>query len=191
MSSNAFLRRHLAAAVFMAVLGAGSPASSEITKFMHDCGGKLCPYFRASVAIPQGWQEDHTSRSGMDVQIIVPAGRTFSDADAVIYTTVRFNADKAPIAALVAEDHADWRTRNRDVKIERLPDVARAAGQEPFLQYRFETPSKKAQPFELVATTADVDKDGNAFLVGVVLIATSMRALKAAEPAYLTILKGY
>ena len=52
-------------------------------------------------------------------------------------------------------------------------------------------PSRKAQPFERVATSGDVDKDGNAFLVGVVLTATSMKALKAAEPAYLTILKGY
>ena len=77
------------------------------------------------------------------------------------------------------------------MKIERLPDVARAASQEPFLQYQFEMPSRKAQPFERVAATSDVDKDGNAFLVGVVLTATSMKALKAAEPAYLTILKGY
>jgi hypothetical protein len=52
-------------------------------------------------------------------------------------------------------------------------------------------PGWKAQPFERVATTADVDKDGNVFLVGVVLTATSMRALRAAEPAYLAILKGY
>jgi hypothetical protein len=191
MSSNSVSHRLLAAAVFMAVLAAGSPAKAEVTKFMHDCGGKLCPYYRASLAIPQGWREDRRLIGGVDTQIVVPAGRTFDDADAVIYATVGFNRNKTPITALVAEDHANWRKKNRDVKIEPLPDIARAAGQEPFLLYRFETPSRKEQPFELVAWTADVDKDGNAFIVNVVLTATSMRALKAAEPAYVTILKGY
>jgi hypothetical protein len=38
---------------------------------------------------------------------------------------------------------------------------------------------------------ADVDEDGNAFPVGIVLTATSTKALKAAEPAYLKILKAY
>jgi hypothetical protein len=191
MLSNAVSRRFLTAAVLMAALALGAPAKSEITKFMHDCGGKLCPYYRASLAIPQGWREDRTLIGGVDAQIVVPAGKTFNDADAVIYATVGFNRNKTAIAALVEEDHANWRKKNRDVKIERLPDVARAAGQEPFLLYRFETPSRKEQPFELVAWTADVDKDGNSFIVNVVLTATSMRALKAAEPAYLTILKGY
>ena len=85
----------------------------------------------------------------------------------------------------------NWRKKSRDVKIEHLPDVARATGQEPFLQYRFAMPSRKAQPFERVATTGDVDKDGNTFLVGIVLTATSTKALKVAEPAYLAILNGY
>ena len=160
MPSNSASYRHLAAAAFMAALVVGSPARSAITKFMRDCGGKLCPYFRASVAVPEGWQEDQASSREMNVQVIVPKGRTFNNAGAIIYTTVQFNADKTPIAALVAEDHANWRQKSPDAKIEHLQDVARAAGQEPFLQYQFEVPSRKAQPFERVAT-ADVDKDGN------------------------------
>jgi hypothetical protein len=181
----------LAAAVFMAAFAMGSPAKSEITKLMRVCGGELCPYFRASVAVPEGWQEDQASSREMNVQIIVPKGRTFDNAGAIIYATVKYNPDKAPIATLIAEDHANWRKKSRDVKIEHLPDVARATGQEPFLQYQFEVPSRKSQPFERVATTGDTDKDGNTFLVGVVLTATSMRALTGAEPAYLAILKGY
>jgi hypothetical protein len=144
MPSNPLSHRHLAAAIFIAVSAVGSPAKSEITKFMRDCGGKLCPYYRASVAVPEGWQEDQASSREMNVQIIVPKGRTFHNAGAIIYTTVKYNADKTPIATLVAEDHANWRKKSRDVKIEHLADVARAAGQEPFLQYQFEMPSRKA-----------------------------------------------
>jgi hypothetical protein len=191
MPSHSVSHRHLAAAAFVSLLAAGSPAQSEITKYMRDCGGRLCPYLRASVAVPEGWQEDEASSREKNVQIIVPKGRTFNNAGAIIYTTVQFNADKRPIAALVSEDQADWRNKVHDLKIEHLPDVARASGQEPFLQYQFEMPNRKSQPFERIATTADVDKDGNAFLVGIVLTATSMRALKAAEPTYLAILKGY
>jgi hypothetical protein len=191
MLRNSVSYCYLAVAVFIAVFAVGPPAKSEIEKFMRDCGGKLCLNYRASVAVPEGWQEDRASSRAMNVQIFVPKGKTFDNTGAVIYTTVKFNADKAPIATLVAEDHANWRKKARDVKIEHLPDVARAAGGEPFLQYQFEMPSRKAQPFERVATTGDVDKDGNAFLVAVVLTAISMKALKAAEPAYLMILKGY
>jgi hypothetical protein len=185
------LPRHLAVALFTGVVAAASPAKAEIEKFMHDCGGKLCPSFRASVAVPDGWQEDQAASRQMNLQILVPKGRTFDNAGAIIYATVKYNRAKTPTATLVAEDNASWRKKARDVKIEQLPDVARAAGQEPFLHYQFETPSRKQQPFERVATTSDADKDGNAFLVGIVLTATSMKALKAAEPAYLTILKGY
>jgi hypothetical protein len=191
MLSNCAYPRHLAAAIFTTVIAVGSPAEAEITKFMRVCGGELCPYFRASVVVPQGWQEDEASSREMNVQIMVPKGRTFGNAGAIIYTTVKFNRDNTPIATLVAEDNANWRKKSRDVKIEHLPDVARATGQEPFLQYRFAMPSRKAQPFERVATTGDVDKDGNTFLVGIVLTATSTKALKVAEPAYLAILNGY
>jgi hypothetical protein len=190
MPSNLLSRGHLAAAVFVAVFAVGSSAKSEITTLMRVCGGELCPYSRAPVVVPQGWQEDEASSREMNVQIMVPKGRTFGNAGAIIYTTVKFNRDKTPIAALVAEDHANWRKKSRDVKIEHLADVARAAGQEPFLQYQFEMPSR-SQPFERVATTGDLDKDGNTFLVGIVLTAISKKALKDAEPAYLAILKGY
>jgi hypothetical protein len=52
-------------------------------------------------------------------------------------------------------------------------------------------PSRRGQPFERVATTADTDKDGNPFLVGVVLTAVSRKGLLDAAQAYLAVLKGY
>jgi hypothetical protein len=52
-------------------------------------------------------------------------------------------------------------------------------------------PSRRGQPFERVATTADTDKDGNPFLVGVVLTAVSRKGLLDAAQAYLSVLKAY
>src|SRR5947208_16290216 len=127
----------------MAALATTTPAKSEIKKFMHDCGDKLCPYFQASVTTPKGWQEDKSASRETNLQILVPNGKAFNNAGAIIYTAVKNNPAKAPIATLVEQDHANWRKKANDVKIERLPDVARATGPEPFLHYQFETPSRQ------------------------------------------------
>ena len=181
----------LTVAAVMAILSVTTPAKSEIKKIMLDCGGKLCPYLQASVTIPKGWQEDKAASREKKMQILVPVGKTFSNAGAIIYAAVEYNAAKTPIATLVEQDHANWRKKTADVKIERLPDVAHASGGEPFLHYQFEMPSRKSQSFERVASTSDTDNDNNAFLVAIVLTAMSKKALRDTEPAYLTILKSY
>ena len=43
----------------------------------------------------------------------------------------------------------------------------------------------------LQAVTTDGDKDGNAFVVTITLSVNSRKALEAAEPAYLAILRKY
>jgi hypothetical protein len=183
--------RRIAGGTLLAAFAAITPAQSEIEKFMLDCGGKLCPYFQAPISIPKGWQEDKAATRKMNFQVLVPRGKTFSNAGAIIYVEVRYNAAKAPVESLVAEDHAFWRTKANDVKITQLPEIIRASGKPPFLYYQFEMPSRKSQPFERVATTSDTDKDGNSYIVAVVASARSMKALKEAEAASLSILKSY
>ena len=167
------------------------PASAEIEKFVQPCEQKLCPFFRASLAIPKGWQEDQAATKKLNMQVLVPRGKTYDNAEAVIYATVTFNPEKKPIADFIAEDHARWRKSTPDVKISPLPDVVRTSGGEPFRVHEFQAPSRRGQPFERVATTTDTDKDGNPFLVGVVLTAESRKGLLGAAQAYLSVLKAY
>jgi hypothetical protein len=176
-----------AAAAAFAVL----PARAEVEKIMLVCDGKLCPLFRASFAPPPGWVEDKENGQRLRLVIFVPKNQTFRSAGAIIYATARSNPDKAPVAEFVDKDHARWRERAPDVKIKRLADVARTSGKDAFQHHQFEAPSMKAQAFERVATVGDSDQDGNAFVVGLVLTAKSARALSAAEPAYLAMLKAY
>lgn len=68
------------------------------------------------------------------------------------------------------------------MKINPLPDVVRSGGGEPFRVHDFQALSRREQPFERVATTADTDKDGNPFLVGVVLTAVSRKGLLCNHP---------
>jgi hypothetical protein len=185
------LRFAPAAAMWVAAL-ASAPAAAEVEKIMQVCdGNKLCAFFRASFVPPDGWIEDKESTRKMGAVIFVPRGQTFHSAGAIIYATARFNRDKKPITDFIEQDQARWREKAKDVKITGLPQVARANGNEAFRHFQFEAPSMKSQPFERVATVADSDKDGNAFVVGLVLSAKSEKALSAAEPAYLAMLKAY
>jgi len=168
-----------------------APAAAEIEKIMRVCDGKLCPFFKTSFAVPKGWVEDKENGQRLNLLIFVPRGQTFHSAGAIIYATARFNPDKKPIETFIEDDQARWRQKARDVKITRLDDVARTKGQESFRHFQYVAPSLKAQPFERVASTSDSDKDGNAYLVGLVLTAKSQKALTAAEPAFLAMLKGY
>jgi hypothetical protein len=135
--------------------------------------------------------EDKENGQRMRLLIFVPRGQTFHSAGAIIYATARPNPDKKPVDEFIERDQARWRERAPDVKIKRLADAARANGKDAFQHFQFEAPSMKAQPFERVATVGDSDKDGNAFIIGLVLTAKSAKALSAAESAYLAMLKAY
>jgi len=183
------LRLGIAAASVLAI--AGSPAAAEIEKIMRVCDGKLCPFFKTSFTPRDGWVEDKENGQRLNILGFVPRGQTFHSAGAIIYATARFNPDKKPVDAFIETDQANWRQKARDVTITRRDDVARANGKEPFRNFQYVAPSLKAQPFERVATTSDTDKDGNAYVVGLILTAKSEKALTAAEPTFLGMLKAF
>lgn len=167
------------------------PAHAEIEKFMHLCGQKLCPSFRASITLPDGWVEDNEATRYFNAQFLLPKDVDFDDAPAKIYVVVRYNRNKQPIADFVPDAIADWQSRARDAKITRLEDVPRGEGKPAFERRRFEAKSLKEQGYELQSVTTDGDKDGNDFVVTITLSANSRKALEAAEPAYLAILRKY
>ena len=166
------------------------PARAEIEKFMNQCDGKLCAFFRASITIPDGWVEDKEATVCFKAQMLLPKGVEFDKAPAKIYAVVRYNRNKQPISDFLPDSIADWKSRAKDAKITRLDDLAR--GDKPaFMRHRFEAKSLKEQGYELQALTTDTDKDGNQFIVTITLSANSADARNAAEPAYLAILSKY
>jgi len=176
----------------LAALGLlASPASAEIEKFMRDCDMKLCVSYRASITVPEGWVEDKEASRELGVQMLLPKGQAFEDAPAKIYALVRYIKDKQPVPTVTKDTYRDWRERSKKAKIAKLPDVARANGKPAFELHRFEAPELSEQGFEQTALAADGDKDGNVFVVVLCLSANTREAFKAAEPAYLSILKAY
>jgi hypothetical protein len=167
------------------------PARAEIGKFMRDCDMKLCAFFKASITVPEGWVEDKEASSALGVQMLLPKGQEFEKAPAKIYALVRYNKDKAPVSTITRDTYRDWKERSAKAKVAKLADVTRANGKPAFERHSFEAPELEEQGFEQTALAADSDKDGNAYVVVLVLSANTREAYKANEAAYLSILKAY
>lgn len=187
------MQRYRRFGAIFALLGlvAASPAHAEIEKIMHLCDQKLCPSFRASITIPDGWVEDKDATKYFNAQFLLPEGFDFDAAQAKIYVVVKYNRNKQPIADFVPDAMADWKSRAKDAKITRLKDLPRGDGKPVFERRQFEAKSLKEQGYELQAVTTDRDNDGNEFIVTIMLSANSRRALEAAAPAYAAILQKY
>ncbi len=168
-----------------------TPAGATIEKIMNQCNGKLCPFFRASIVIPDGWVEDKDSTRYFNAQFLLPRGTDFEKAAAKIYVAVKYNRNKQPISDFMPENIADWNSRAKDAKITDLDDLPRGDGKVAFVRHQFEARSLHQQGYEFQAVTTDGDNDGNEFLVTITLSANSLKALKAAEPAYMAILNKY
>jgi hypothetical protein len=175
----------------LAGLLAASPARATIEKIMNRCHGKLCPFFRASIEIPDGWVEDRDSTRYFNSQFLLPKGSDFEKAAAKIYVVVKYNPKKRPISDFMPDNIADWRSRAKDARIIDLDDLSRGNGKPAFVRHRFEAASLHEQGYELEAVTTDSDADGNEFIVTITLSANSREAEQAAEPAYLAILAKY
>lgn len=159
---------------------------------MNPCDhNKMCAFFRASITVPDGWVEDKEATAYFNAQFLLPKDVDFDGAQAKIYVIVRYNRNKQPIADFIPDTIADWQSRAKDARVTRLEDLPRGDGKPAFERRRFEAKSLKEQGYELEAVTTDGDKDGNAFIVTIVLSANSRDALQAAEPAYLAILRKY
>jgi hypothetical protein len=79
----------------------------------------------------------------------------------------------------------------RRAKITELPAIERANGKPAFLRFAFENPRKAQQAYEVGALGVDSDKDGNDFVLDVVMSGNSKAALDRADAAYTAFLKAH
>jgi hypothetical protein len=71
-----------------------------------------------------------------------------------------------------------------------LPSNAATASRR-FIRFVFENPDKAQQAYEIGAFGIDSDKDGNEFVLDVVISGSSKEALDRADAAYVTFLKAH
>jgi len=180
-------------AIFAATLVAcTTSAQAEVQKFMATCDGKLCPYYHITLTPPDGWLVDEEATKKNRVQVIVPKGKTFKTAPALIYVQVFYHRDKQQSLANFAEtSNGRWRARVKDATISPLPGVDRANGKQGFIRFAFENPSNAQQPYEVGAFGIDSDKDGNEFVLDVVMTGLNKTAIEAADKDYVAFLKAH
>jgi hypothetical protein len=178
-------------ALVLAGMCAMTPAKATIEKIMNQCDGKLCPFFRASIVIPDGWVEDRGATRHFNSQFLLPQGVDFEKSAVKIYIAVMYNRKKQPVSDFLPKQLADWRSLAKSVKITNLDDFPRSEGKPAFVRHQFEAASLHEQGYELQAVTTDGDTDGNEFIVTITLSANSAKALQSASPAYQAILSKY
>jgi hypothetical protein len=178
-------------ALAAAVVLCGGSARAEMQKFMTTCGGQLCPYFQLALTPPDGWIIDKDATSKNKVQILVPKGESFGTAPALIYVQVFYHADKQQsLADFASVSNARWLAAVSNAKTSPLPPVERANGKPAFLRFAFQNPNKAQQAYEFGAFGTDSDKDGNEYVLDVVLTGGARQALDRADKDYVAFLKA-
>ena len=185
-------RFHMLATLLAAALALCGAARAEVQKFMNPCGGQqLCASFRLVLNPSDGWEQDAQATKENNVQIIVPKGTNFASAEPLIYVQVFYHRDKQQsLADFARVSNARWLAASAKAKIAELPAVARANGNPGFLRFAYENPGKAQQAYEVGAFGIDADKDGNEYVLNVVMTGNSRKALDGAEKDYVGFLKA-
>jgi hypothetical protein len=105
---------------------------------------------------------------------------------------VFYHADKQQTLAEFARlSNGRWLAANPKSKITEMPAVERANGKPAFLRFAMENPGKAQQAYEIGALGLDSDKDGNEFVLDVVMSGNSKQAVDRADAIYVAFLKAH
>jgi hypothetical protein len=167
-------------------------ARAEVQKLLHPCGGlQLCASYQLVLTPPDGCVLDEKASNENKVQIMVPKGQSFADAEPLIYVQVFYHPDKQQtLAEFARASNARWLAANPRSKISDMPAVERTNGKPAFLRFAMENPGRVQQAYEIGALGPDSDKDGNDFVLDVVMSASSKAALDRADATYVAFLKA-
>lgn len=175
----------------LSVMTLGAKAHAEVQKFMNISGGKMQPFFRLIATPPKGWIVEDEASKKYGMQVLVPKGKTFGDAPALIYVKVSFKQKDVDQVQFIKNSQDRWLEEVPDSKITKMPDVARANGKAAFLPYQYVNPSVPKQPFEYVAFGEDSDKDGNTFNLMVTITGGDRKVIEKASGAYNEFLRAH
>lgn len=180
------------AAACAALMFCSAPARAEVQKFLNPCGQQLCASYQLVLTPPDGWAIDKQASRQNKIQVMVPNGMSFATAEPLIYVEVFYHRDKQQTLAEFARvSNARWVAANTKAKISELPAVERSNGKPPFIRFAFDNPDKAQQAYEIGAFGIDSDKDGNEFVLDVVMSGSSREALDRADAAYMSFLKAH
>ena len=191
----AYRLRGVAAAGFLLTAGMFVPAQAGIETIKRVCpedkGIRECSVSRASFKPPEGWTVDRETGASRGIEVYLPAGKKFGDAPALIFGEARPNQGKTPLAEWVANSDRKWVSMQRDAKVVELPSGDLGGGKREVIVHRYENPTMKNQPLEIIAYFADEDAAGNSFVIRLTLSGLRAKAIDDARGAFDSVLRSY
>jgi hypothetical protein len=114
------VRLSLFAVILLLVCGT---ALSEIEKVGRVCGDGVCPAWWPKLALVKGWHHDDEASLANGVNIQVPDGFTFSDAETVIYGRALYkprNPEATSLEVLIKNDREEFLKENSSIEIAKV-----------------------------------------------------------------------
>ncbi len=191
------VRRLRAAAAIGLLLAAGMslPARAGIETIKRMCieekGLRECSVSRPSFKPPAGWTVDREVGANRGIEVFLPAGKSFGNAPVLIFGEARPNPGKTPLAEWVASSDRKWTAMQRDAKVVDLPGVDLGSAKREVIVHRYENPTMKNQPIEIIAYFADEDASGNAFVVRLTLSGLRAKAIEETRGVFDSVLRSY
>jgi hypothetical protein len=166
---------------------AAAASAAPIGRHMEECGGKLCPWFEATVVAPKGWRLDKAQTSTNRIAIFTP---TQAIEKSLIYIKTTYDPAGQSLTDFVDTAQKRWLATDSLAGIEQLAEMKRE-GKPPILLYLYTNPSRPRQAFELTAFVKDMDpaQRDQYFFFQAVLLAPTKEAVEAAKSAFLELLR--
>ena len=112
--------------------GSVSVASAEIEKIATICGQEICFNWWPMLSEVEGWRHDRAASLSYGINAQVPDGKTFTDAEAVIYANALYKPRKPntkSLSDLIADDKQQILASTPDIEIAEADALSTQDGQ--------------------------------------------------------------
>jgi hypothetical protein len=163
----------------------GFPAFGAVDKFARPGERGLDLVWWPRLPKLESWKHDEDASWAITANVLVPKGRTFADAPAVIYASATYKArtKSKSLAQFIAEDQASFRERVSGIKIARVSSLTNGDGKK-LETYSF-TPTSEGD-WEVIS----YGEEGDFYLIFAVS-AHGEKALNAALPSFRLLVSHY
>jgi len=172
--------------VFLALAVAPAVGVADIFKLAVPTDQGMQVYWWPKLPIIAGWEHDEDASRGNSVNMLVPDGKTFSKAPAVMYARAVFKPrvpETKSLAQLITDDQATFEREVPGIAVVELAPIADGDGK-PHRLFSFSPP--KSGTWELVA----YGEEGEFYLIFTVS-GNSKAALEHATPDFRKVVAQY
>jgi len=118
--------------IFVSLLAFSTAASAEMEKLAVPCGQQICFYWWPKLPAVKGWHHDRENSFYYSANAQAPDGKTFADAESVIYAKALYKPripETKPLEDLIDRDKKAFLSRDPDIVYAEAEPLKTADGQ--------------------------------------------------------------